>query len=114
MYNTKDLGVVINESNQAIATYQLTDLIPMRKDRWQRFALDLTVVASKLRIKARASAASAGHTNATNAFFGVIELTTSDYYEITLPSSAYDLELEWETTNVVNTTKVTFMLTREQ
>jgi hypothetical protein len=112
LYRWNDLGVVVNESNQAVDTYQRSEKIEVRKAGWHRFSLDVDLLNSKLRVKARASASSAGHKNATTAYFDVVEITVSGYCEVSTPTSAYDLELEWETTDAVNTTKVAFMVTR--
>jgi hypothetical protein len=114
MYNSKDLGVVVNKENEAIGTYQHPEFIPMRKEWWYRFALDVTLVASKVKIKARASAATSGHSDATPTLLDIAEITTSGYYEMKLhASSAYDLELEWVTSNATNKTIIAVMLTRD-
>lgn len=115
MYNSEDLGVVVEKENQAIGTYTHSEYIPIRKDWWYRFALDVVdLVASKIKVKARASASTSGHKDATPTLLGIAEIATSGYYEMTLhSSSAYDLELEWVTSNATNKTKIAVMLTRD-
>ena len=111
-YDVKDMGVLVNETDQAVDTYQLAQKIPMRSEHWGRFSIDLTLVASKFRINARASASTPGYTNAMNAFFNLTEILESGFYELVIPTNAYDLELEWETTNATNVTKVAFTALR--
>lgn len=112
IYNSKDLGVLIDETNQGIAVYPLAQKIPMRSEGWAKFSIDVTLTASVLRIKARASQDTATYTNASKALLDVDEITESGYYEISIPTQAYDLELEWETSLGVNRTLVAMNITR--
>lgn len=111
-YNTIDYGEIVNEVNQAVAVYQYSTIIPMRSGGWGKFALDLTLTASKVRVKARASKDTSAHVNATQTLFGAAELTTSGYYELTDPTEAKDIEIEWETTNATNVTKIALLVMR--
>jgi hypothetical protein len=112
LYNTIDYGEIVDEVNQAVAVYQYGTIIPMRSQGWGKFALDLTLVASKVRIKARASKDTSTYNNATQTLFGTTEITSSGYYELTDPTEAKDIQIEWETTNTTNTTKIALLVMR--
>jgi hypothetical protein len=111
-YSSCDLGELVNETNQAVNTYQLATKIPLREDGWQTFSFDLTLTNSKFRINARASEDTAAYTNVMQALLGVDEITASGVYEVTHPCSFKDLEIEWETTNATNATIVTFSVSK--
>lgn len=111
-YNVNDLGVIVDETNQAVATYQLADKIKMRSDGWGRFAFYAELTASELKIKARASGSGSTWFDATTFFLGASPITASGYYEIDNPTPAWDLEVEWETTNATNRTLIEWISVR--
>ena len=108
-YARDDLGELVNETNQGVATYQLAPPILMDGEDWDTFAMDLTLTNSTFVINGRASADTVAYTNVMQALLGVDSITVSGTYEVTLPSSMYDFQLEWTTTNVANNTVVTFV-----
>jgi len=104
-YNTKDLGVVVDETDQAVDTYA-GDPIPMRETGWGKMALDVTLVNSELKVLARASKESATYRDGTERIFGVATITTTGYYEMVDATEALDLKFQWTTSDTTNTTKV--------
>ena len=111
-WNIDDLGAIVDETNQAVGTYQRAEKIPMSSKAWGRFAFNATLTASELKIKARASGSGAAWQDATTFFLGSSPITASGYYEIDNTTPAFDLEIEWETTNATNRTLIEWISIR--
>ena len=111
-WNINDLGAIVDETDQAVATYQRAEKISMSSKAWGRFAFNATLVASELKIKARASESSGTWFDATTFFLGSTPITASGYYEIDNTTPAFDLEIEWETTAATNRTLIEWMSIR--
>lgn len=111
-YNIQDLGAIVDETNQAVATYQRAEKIPMQSKAWGKFAFNALLTASELKIKARASGSSGVWYDATTFFLGATPITASGYYEIDNTTPAFDLEIEWETVNATNRTLIEWISIR--
>jgi hypothetical protein len=93
-----DGGLIINQTNQAIATY-VGAVIPVQQAGKGRVTLAIEALTNCiLRINARASAAQVGYVPATVAYLGVAGVTTAGLREISFPTGAYDIQVEYEVT----------------